>query len=284
VHLHSPSGQRFCGDNVVLRVELAASGESSCGCPGDSLGPVTDSHDDPATTDAPASLAEAEEEVIRAESRAEEARARAAELRRQVEADSDETSDAAADVDDVDETESASGRSRRWRLPRVPRVPRPSRKAVITAAATAVISASLIGTAYMVWQHYALLRERRHAAEFVAAAQKGVATLMSIDPDHARQSVERTIDLTTGALKSQLQATSVYMVKNAEEAKVATTATAETAAVESMTDNSAVVLVVAKSETTNPDKSKRPTVFWRISVNIDRDGGQLKMSKLDFVQ
>jgi Mce-associated membrane protein len=259
---------------VILRAELDASGGSSCGCPGDSLGPVTDSHDDPATTDAPASLAEAEEEVLRAESRAEEARARAAELRRQAEADSD----------DADETESAPERSRRWRLPRVPRIPRPSRKALGIGTATTVISASLVATGYMVWQHYALLREQRHAAEFAAAARTGVATLMSIDPDHAVQSVERTIDLTTGALKSQLQATSVYMVKNAQEAKVATTATAETAAVESMTDNSAVVLVVAKSETTNPDKSKRPTVFWRISVNIDRDGGQLKMSKLDFVQ
>ena len=58
----------------------------------------------------------------------------------------------------------------------------------------------------------------------------------------------------------------------------------EDVAVESMTENSAVVLAVAKSDTTNPDKSRRPPVFWRISVNIDRDGGQFKMSKLDFVQ
>jgi Mce-associated membrane protein len=51
-----------------------------------------------------------------------------------------------------------------------------------------------------------------------------------------------------------------------------------------MTGNSAVVLVVAKSDTTNPDKSKRPSVFWRLSINLERDGDQLKISKLDFVQ
>jgi Mce-associated membrane protein len=28
----------------------------------------------------------------------------------------------------------------------------------------------------------------------------------------------------------------------------------------------------------------RPPVFWRLTVNIDRDGDRLKMSKLDFVQ
>jgi Mce-associated membrane protein len=269
---------------VILCAELEASGESSCGWPDDSLGPVTDSEYDPATTDAPASLAEAEKEVIRAESRAEAARTRAAELRRQAEADSGETSDAAADIEGADETESAPARWQPWRRLRALRVPRLSRKAVGIGTATVLISASLSATGYMVWQHYALLREQRHEAEFAAAARKGVATLMSIDPDHAAQSVQRTIDLTTGALRSQLQATAVFMVKNAQEAKVATTASVEAAAVESMTDNSAVVLVVAKSDTTNPDKSKRPTVFWRISVNIDRDGGQLKMSKLDFVQ
>ena len=274
MRLRSPSGQGFWGDNVILCVELEANGESSCGCLGDSLGPVIDSDDGPATTDAPASLAKAEEEVIRAEALAEAARARAAELRRQAEADSDDTSDA----------DEAAGPSRRWRRLRMPRVPRPSRKAATATTASVLIAASLSATGYMLWQHYALLREQRHAAEFAAAARKGVATLMSIDPDHATQSVQRTIDLTTGALKSQLQATSVLMVKSAQDAKVATTASAQAAAVESMTDNSAVVLVVAKSDTTNPDKSKRPTVFWRISVNIDRDGGQLKMSKLDFVQ
>jgi Mce-associated membrane protein len=232
---------------------------------------VTDSGGEPATTEAPASLAEAEEEVARAEARAEAARARAAELRRQVEGGSG----------DADETEPAPVQSRRWRLRRVPRL---GRKAVGIATAAVLICVSLLATAYMVWQHLSLVREHRQAAEFATAARRGVEMMMSIDPDHATENVQRTIDMTTGTLKSQLEATSTYMVKSAQDAKVITKATAQDAAVESMTDNSAVVLVTAKSDTTNPDKSKRPTVFWRLSVNIDRDGGQLKMSKIDFVQ
>jgi Mce-associated membrane protein len=230
---------------------------------------VTDSDADPATTDAPASLAEAEEELSRAEARAEAARTRAAELRRLAEGSAD-----------ADETEPATAQSRRWRLPRIHR---PGRKAALTCAAI-VIAASAAASGDMVWQHLALAREHRHAAEFAAAARRGVEMMMSIDPDHAQENVQRTIDVTTGPLKSQLEATSAYMAKSAQDAKVITKATAEDAAVESMTDNSAVVLVVAKSDTTNPDKSKRPPVFWRLSVNIDRDGGQLKMSKIDFVQ
>ena len=151
-------------------------------------------------------------------------------------------------------------------------------------AAIVVICASLAASGYIVWQHRTLVQQRQQATEFAAAAREGVATLMSIDPTHAAENLQHTIDDTTGALKSQLQATSGYMAKNAQDAQVTTKATVQDVAIESMTDNSAVVLVVAKSDTINPDKSVRPPVFWRLSVNIDRDGDRLKMSKLDFVQ
>ena len=225
---------------------------------------MPDSDADPATAETPASLAEAEEEVSRAEARAEAARARAAELRRQAEGD--------ADV-----TEPTPAKPRRRRAPRIG-------KKVAGIGAAVLISASLAASGYMGWQHLSLKREQRHAAEFTTAARRGVELMMSIDPDHAKENVQRTIDATTGALKSQLSATSSFMVKSAEDAKVITKANVQDTAVESMSDNSAVILVVAKSDTTNPDKSKRPPVFWRLSVNIDRDGGQLKMSKVDFVK
>jgi Mce-associated membrane protein len=238
---------------------------------------VTDSGADPSTTESPDSLAAAEEELIRAEERAEAARARAAELRREAEAGSREQTDDA----DVVEAKPARWRSRlRW--PR--RLHRPTRKAVGVGAAIVVICASLAASGYIVWQHRTLVQQRQQATEFAAAAREGVATLMSIDPTHAAENLQHTIDDTTGALKSQLEATSGYMAKNAQDAQVTTKATVQDVAIESMTDNSAVVLVVAKSDTINPDKSVRPPVFWRLSVNIDRDGDRLKMSKLDFVQ
>ena len=238
---------------------------------------MTDSGADPSTTESPDSLAAAEEELIRAEERAEAARARAAELRREAEAGSREQTDDA----DVVEAKPARWRSRlRW--PR--RLHRPTRKAVGVGAAIVVICASLAASGYIVWQHRTLVQQRQQATEFAAAAREGVATLMSIDPTHAAENLQHTIDDTTGALKSQLEATSGYMAKNAQDAQVTTKATVQDVAIESMTDNSAVVLVVAKSDTINPDKSVRPPVFWRLSVNIDRDGDRLKMSKLDFVQ
>jgi Mce-associated membrane protein len=241
---------------------------------------VTDSDAEPSTTEAPDSLAAAEEELVRAEERAEAARARAAELRREAEASSSEHSDATEDAD-VAEARPAASRSRpRW----LRRRRRPTRNAVGVGAAIVLLCASLAASGYFVWQHRLLVQRQQHAAEFVAAAREEVAAMMSIDPAHAAENIQHTIDDTTGALKSQMEATSSYVVKNAQDARITTKATVEDVAVESMTDNSAVVLVVAKSDTINPDKSKRPIVFWRLSVNIDRDGDRLKMSKIDFVQ
>jgi Mce-associated membrane protein len=241
---------------------------------------VTDSEADPSTTEAPDSLAEAEAELVRAEERAEAARARAAELRREAEADSSEQSDATEDAE-ADDSKPARWRSRRrwpWRLHV------PSRKAVGVGTGIVLLCASLAASGYILWQHRTLVQQREHADEFAAAAREEVATMMSIDPAHAAENLQHTIDDATGALKSQLEATSSYVIKNTQEAQVTTKATVQDVAVESMTDSSAVVLVVAKSDTINPDKSNRPTVFWRLSVNIERDGNRLKMSKLDFVQ
>lgn len=240
---------------------------------------MTDSDRDPSSTEAPDPLAEAEDELARAEERAEAARARAAELRREAEADPSDEPETTAD-DDAALTPARWRRRPRWSR----RFRRPSRKAVGIGSAIVLVCASLAASGFIVWQHRALMQRHQRAAEFATAAREEVATLMSIDPAHAAENLQHTIDDSTGALKSQLEATSSYMVKHAQDAQVTTKATVQDVAVESMTDNSAVVLVVAKSDTVNADKSPRPPAFWRLSVNIDRDGDRLKMSKLDFVQ
>lgn len=222
---------------------------------------------DTPTANADALLAEAEEEVARAEGRAEEARANAARLRKQAEESSDRPEPPPA----------KSSRSRR-------RLRGPGRTAVAIGAAVVLGCASLGASGYMVWQHYTIMHKRQLAPEFAAAARHGVTTLMSIDAQHAKEDIQRLIDASTGVLKSQVEAASSFMVKQAEDSKVSSKATVEAVAVESMTDNSAVVLVAAKSDVTNADNTKRPPALWRLSVNLNRDGGQLKMSKVDFLQ
>jgi Mce-associated membrane protein len=232
--------------------------------------------------EAPASEADAEDEVAKAEALAEEARARLVRLRRAA-----ETTDADDDAQDVEQRPAKSTRAR-LRLLRRPGRPRwlrrPGRKTIAVGVGILLASASLGASGYMVWQHHSVVHKRQLAQEYAAAARQAVTTLMSIDPNHAKEDVQRMIDASTGDLKSQLSVMSALMVKKAEDSKVGGKVTVEAVAVESVSDNSGVVLVAAKSDATGPDNAKPPPALWRLSVNIERDGGQLKMSKVDFLQ
>jgi len=222
-----------------------------------------------------------DDEVARAEARADAARARLERLRQAAETEDD------GDAIDVEQHPGRLGRwRRRWlHRPGRPRwLHRPGRKAVAVGVGIVLGSASLGTTGYMVWQHHSSVHKRQLAHEYAAAARQTVTTLMSIDPNHAKEDVQRMIDASTGDLKNQLSVMSALMVKQAEDSKVGGKTTVEAVAVESVSDNSGVVLVAAKSDATGPDNAKRPPALWRLSVNIQRDGGQLKMSKVDFLQ
>ncbi|UXA06047.1 hypothetical protein KXD96_24760 [Mycobacterium sp. SMC-2] len=249
----------------------------------DPEGPDTSHGADPGAG-AAVSEAEAEDEVAEAEARAAAARARLARLRGI--AETGDADDGAASQD-AGQRPAESPRAR-LRLPRRPRRPRwlrrPGRKTIAAGVGIMLASASLAASGYMVWQHRITVHKQRLAAEFTAAAAQRATELMSIDANHARDDYQRIIDDSTGDFKAQMSAMSAIMAKQTEESKVSSKATVEAVAVESMSDNSAVVLVAARSDVINADNTHRPPVVWRISVGLTRDGGQLKMSKVDFLR
>lgn len=255
----------------------------SCFSVHDPEGPDVDRCDDPDVTTSgavsPVADAGAEDEVAEAEARAEAARARLVQLRRAA-----ETGDAEEDV----EQRPAKPSRKRLRLPRRPRRPRwlrrPGRKTIAVGAGIALASASLGASGYMLWQHHTAVHNRQLAAELTAAARQGVTALMTIDPDHAKDSVQHMIDASTGDQKNTLSVLSTLIVQKAQDTKVGSTVTVEAVAVASVSDNSGVALVAAKTTATGPDSAKPPPALFRLTVTMDRDGGQLKMSKVDFLQ
>jgi Mce-associated membrane protein len=231
-----------------------------------------------------------EDDVAKAEARAEAARARILKLRGAAETGDADDADDDSVSPDVEQRSAKSARAR-LRLPRRPRRPRrpgwlrrPGRKTIAVCVGTVLASASLGATGYMLWQHHTAVHNRQLAAEFNAAARQGITVLMSIDPDHAKEDVQRMIDASTGEQKNTLSVLSALIVKKAEETKVGSKVTVEAVAIESLSENSGVVLVAAKTDATGPDNAKPPSALFRLSVNMDRDGGQLKMSKVDFLQ
>ena len=223
----------------------------------------------------------AEAAAAEAEARAEAARARANELRRKLEAssadddddvDADETTEAPAD--DVDELTPA--KKRRLRLPGL--------KAVAAALVVLVIAGLLSVTGWMLFEHRKATDERHRTAEYAAAARQGVVNLMSMDYTQAKESVQRIIDDSIGKFKNNFQDTSQDLIKALQDSKMVTKVTVNDTAVEAMDDETATVLVAATSHREGPSAPKedqQPRV-WRMVVTLQRDGGQIKLSDVEF--
>lgn len=244
----------------------------------------------PDADDTLGSAAAAEAAAAEAEARAEAARARAEELRRKLEAaggtetetdaasqdETDSDADAELDVDDETAAEPAPARKRRLRLPSV--------KAVAASLVVLVIAGLLGATGYMLWEHKKAADERHRTAEYAAAARQGVVNLMSMDYNQAKESVQRVIDDSVGKFQNNFKDSSEDLIKALQDSKMITKVTVNDAAVEQMDDETAVVLVAATSHREGPSAPKedqQPRV-WRVVVSLQRDGGQIKMSDVEF--
>ena len=204
--------------------------------------------------------------------------------------DSEESPDEAvkqsdADTSSADDAENKPTfrlrKSRCWRR----RLRRPRWSTIAASLAIVVILAALSGSGYMILDHRHAVQQRQRAAEFAAAARQGVVTLTSMDFNNAKQSVQRVADDSTGTFKDDFRKMADDFTKVVEQSKVISQGTVAAAAVDldTMTDNSAVVLVASTSEVTNAAGAKQDPRNYRLIVTITRDGDQLKMSKVQFV-
>ena len=189
-----------------------------------------------------------------------------------VEGDLDADGDYGADVEDA-----APARRRR------PRLPRPTWRGIVAALVILVTAALLALSGYMIWEHREAERLRQLDAEYSAAARQSVVTLMSLNFNNAEEDVQRIIDNSTGQFKDDFELQAQDFVQVAQDSKVITEVSVNATGVESMTEDSAVVLVAASSRVTNTGGANQEPRTWRLSVHLQREGDQLKMSKVEFV-
>lgn len=236
------------------------------------------------------SLAEqAEAEAEAAEAEAAAARARAAELRAAQtteSTDSDETTDsdaaeADADLEEIsDEASPAAAavdtesRGRRKWIPAWP--------VLAVAAAVVAICGLLAASGFMLWSSQREADRAATDAEY-AAARQGVINLMSLDFNQGEADLQRLIDSTTGDFRADFEASKDDFLTVMNESKVVTEAEVRATAVEQTGKDTATVLVAASSQVTNSAGAEQQPRAWRLSIDVARDNGQVKMSKVEFV-
>lgn len=186
-------------------------------------------------------------------------------------ADAEDTAD--ADAEDTAEPE----RRRRLRLPRVS-------LAVLGAILVVLLTLGFLGAGgYMMWQHRQTLAEQQRSAEFAAGARQGVVTLMSLDFNRAEDDVKRILENTTGDFRKDFESQAEDFAQVAQESKVVTEATVNAVAVQSMTQDTARVLLAVTTRVSNVQSQTQEPRSWRLAVDVARDGDQIKLAKVEFV-
>lgn len=188
--------------------------------------------------------------------------------------------DPPADAGELPDDETGNPRARKQKARRFRR---PNRTTVAISVGLLCTAALLATSAFLVRHHDNILRQQQRAAEFTAAARQVVVTLMSINAASAKDDVQRILDSSTGPFRDDFRSAADEFIKAAQTAKVSTKTSVQAADVESMTDDAAVVLVAASSTLTNTTGAAEQPRSWRLSVKLAKDGGQIKMSSMEFI-
>ena len=245
------------------------------------------------TDDAELAAAQAEDEAAEAEAAATAARARAkaASLRRQAQDEEAKraalasTEPEASDLDtaavfedeaedeDQDDLEEDGRRFKLvWWWP-----------AVAIPVAILVLCGTLFASGYFIKQHQEAVALRDLKSQFETGARQDVVNLMSLNFNSAQVDLQRVIDSTTGQFHEDFQKSAKDFLSVMKESKVVTTASVSAVAVESMTHDSAVVLVAAVSQVANTASGQPTPRNWRLSVTVNKVNDQIKMSRVEFV-
>ncbi|MEV0669282.1 hypothetical protein [Mycobacterium sp. NPDC050441] len=237
--------------------------------------------------------AEADADAAEAQAVAARARAEAIRLRRHIaggaatsQCSSDKTSPTAEpsiaelETGEAEIADVATSNGSPW-YKRLPRVDKSWAKRALVALVIVGASASA-GVLY--WQHKQAVERTERGEAFKEVAKQGVMALTSLDFAKAGDDVQRVLNNATGDFRKDFQKRSEDFRKIVEEAKVVSEGHVFATAVESMTDDTAVVLVAATSQITGPHEAKDAPRAWRLAVTVTRDGDALKISKVDFVK
>jgi Mce-associated membrane protein len=243
---------------------------------------------DPQLAAAEADAAEAEAAEAEALAAAAAARAKAARLRQQAQESraalaESEAADRAAAAPTEDENDAADFDAEPIAVEQPAKGARRWVPAVATGVAVIVLIALLTLSGLMIWSHHQATERAQLADRFSTGARQGVVNLMSLNFNNGQADLQRVLDSTTGSFHDDFQKSQKDFLTVMQDSKVVTSTAVNSTAIESMNDDSAVVLITATSQVANNASQQPSPRSWRLSVTVNKENDQIKMSKVEFV-
>lgn len=118
---------------------------------------------------------------------------------------------------------------------------------------------------------------------FLAVGKQGAVNLTTIDYTEADDDVQRILGSSTGRFHDDFSKRADAFVDVVKHAKSKTQGSVTEAGVESISGNSARVLVAVAVKTTNAGSPDQSTRRWRMRIDVQKVGDTVKVSNVGFV-
>lgn len=158
----------------------------------------------------------------------------------------------------------------------------PVRKALLTGLALVVVLAAVTG--WFGYQAYRSDQDTKERNLFLEVGRQAAQNLTTIDWEQADADVQRVLDVATGTFYDDFQKRAEPFLQVVKEAKSKSVGTLGEAGLESVSGDTAEVLVAVTVKSSNagaPDQAPRA---WRMRLTVQRVDDGAKVSQVEFVQ
>ena len=154
-------------------------------------------------------------------------------------------------------------------------------RATLFGLAMVVVLAGLVGwLGFRVYQSHQAQAQR---SQFLQVARQGALNLTTIDWQHAEADVHRILDGATAEFYDDFAKRSQPFIEVLKQTQAKTVGTITEAGLESETTDSAQALVAVSVQTSNAGEAEQVPRAWRMRINVQKVGDQVKVSDVGFV-
>jgi Mce-associated membrane protein len=155
-------------------------------------------------------------------------------------------------------------------------------------AGLVVVGAILVAVSALAgWYGYRTVQERRaeHTQElFLQAGRQAAINLTSIDYANADADIKRVLDASTGQFADEFARNSAGFAETVRQAHAKSTGKITASGVESVSGESAQVLVAVAVTTTAQGTDGQQPRLWRMRIALQKQGDDVKVANVGFVQ
>ena len=157
----------------------------------------------------------------------------------------------------------------------------PSLRVTLFGVVMVVVLAGLVG--WLGFRAHQSQQAQTQRSQFLQVARQGALNLTTIDWQHAEADVHRILDGATGEFYDDFAKRSQPFIEVLKQAQAKTVGTITEAGLESETTDSAQALVAVSVQTSNAGEPEQVPRAWRMRINVQKVGDQVKVSDVGFV-